>query len=159
MDTVKQGMELIRKYKYVLAVVFAGLMLMLLPGREAQEAQLSDGEVREELSTQEALEKILTRIEGVGRVQVLLTEAQGSMTVYVNDESSTPDSLRSEPVIITGADRTQQGLVSQVIPPVYQGAVIVCQGGDLPGVRLAVVEAVCDATGLTADKITVLKMK
>jgi hypothetical protein len=37
--------------------------------------------------------------------------------------------------------------------------VIVCQGGDQPEVKLAVVEAVCDAVGLTADKISVLKMK
>jgi hypothetical protein len=39
------------------------------------------------------------------------------------------------------------------------GAVIVCQGADKPVVRLAIVEAVADATGLSTDTITVLKMK
>jgi stage III sporulation protein AG len=62
-------------------------------------------------------------------------------------------------VIITDSDRAQQGLISQVLPPSYLGAVIVCQAGDQPEVKLAVVEAVCDAVGLTADKISVLKMK
>ena len=60
---------------------------------------------------------------------------------------------------MTGQDRAQSGLISQVLAPVYQGAVVVCQGGDQPGIRLQVVEAVCDATGLSADKVTVLKMK
>jgi len=41
----------------------------------------------------------------------------------------------------------------------YRGAVVVCQGGDNASVRLAVVEAVSNATGLTSDRITVLKMK
>ena len=46
-----------------------------------------------------------------------------------------------------------------VLSPTYLGAVIVCQGGDSPTVKLAIVEAVSNATGLSADKITVLKMK
>ena len=61
--------------------------------------------------------------------------------------------------MVTNEERAQNGLVKQVIPPVFQGAVVVCQGGDQPTIRLAIVEAVADATGLTADKITVLKMK
>ena len=108
---------------------------------------------------QDNLEAILSKIQGVGRVHVLLTEAQGSRTIYVQDESTSQDSLKTDAVIITDSSRSQTGLVCQVLPPVYQGAVIVCQGGDDPSVRLAVVEAVCDATGLSADRITVTKMK
>ena len=108
---------------------------------------------------QESLEAILAKIQGVGRVEVLLTEAAGSQTLYVYDESASGESLKSDAVIITDSARSQTGLVSQVIPPVYLGAVVVCQGGDSPPVRLAVVEAVQAATGLSADKITVLKMK
>jgi stage III sporulation protein AG len=36
---------------------------------------------------------------------------------------------------------------------------VICQGAADPAVRLAVVEAVADATGLGADRISVLKMK
>ena len=88
-----------------------------------------------------------------------LTIAQGEQTLYVYDEDNSDTQDRKEAVVITDASRAQSGLVSQVLPPVYLGAVIVCQGGDLPAVRLAVVEAVGAATGLTADKISVLKMK
>jgi len=36
---------------------------------------------------------------------------------------------------------------------------VVCQGADRAGVRLAVVDAVKSVTGLSSDRITVLKMK
>ena len=39
------------------------------------------------------------------------------------------------------------------------GAIVVCQGGDNATVRLAIIEAVSNVTGLGADKISVLKMK
>ena len=159
MDTLNKLKQLAGKYAYVLIVIFAGLILMLLPGREAADPESHVEAPKEVDSMQENLEAILSKIQGVGRVHVLLTEAQGSRTIYVQDESTSQDSLKTDAVIITDSSRSQTGLVCQVLPPVYQGAVIVCQGGDDPSVRLAVVEAVCDATGLSADRITVTKMK
>lgn len=163
MDRIRSRIkELSTRYKYVPVVVFAGILLMLLPQRESTafvEVQPSG----ETADMAQRLEQVLELIQGVGRVRVLLTEAQGSRTLYVYDEdtsrSGESESSRQEAVVITDANRVQSGMVSQIIPPVYQGAVVVCQGGDLASVRLAVVEAVCDATGLSADKITVLKMK
>lgn len=152
----------LKEYKWIALILAVGLVLMLLPEskKESQVIQLPE----ENTETQEQeLEAILSQIQGVGRVKVLLTVSQGEQTIYVYDEdtSDTIDSgtSRREVVVVTDESRSQSGLVSQVLPPVYLGAVIVCQGGDLPGVRLAVVEAVGAATGLTADKISVLKMK
>ena len=159
MDTMKQIAPLARKYRYVLIVILAGLVLMLLPENVQEKPPEHLPEVSTESSLEEDLEIILSKIQGVGKVQVLLTESQGTRTIYVQDESSSQDSLKTDAVILTDSARAQKGLVSQVIPPVYQGAIVVCQGGDNPSVRLAVVEALCDATGLSADKITVLKMK
>ena len=161
MDIRKQLINLIKEYKYVALILAIGLLLMLLP--EKQESEEPQPAAISTESMEERLEDILAQIQGVGKVRVLLTVAQGEQTVYVYDEDRSnnldSDSLRSEAVIITDAERAQTGLVSQVLPPIYLGAVVVCQGGDLPGVQLAIVEAVCDATGLTADKISVLKMK
>ena len=73
-----------------------------------------------------------------------------------NGESS---STRQDTVLYTDDSRKEQGLVRQIIPPVYQGAVILCQGADSAQVRLSILQAVASATGLSTDKITVLKMK
>ena len=92
-------------------------------------------------------------MEGAGKVAVLLTESRGGEIFYQTEG----DDQRT--VLVTGTDRSESGLVRTTQSPVYQGAVVVCQGADSPAVRLAVVEAVSNATGLGTDRITVLKME
>lgn len=156
--------QLITQYKYVALVLIIGVALMLMPGKRSNaELQISETPSTPKLSIQDQLEQILGQIQGVGKVNVLLTVSSGEKTLYETNEdrSDSADTYtqRQETVLITGEDRAQQGLIRQVIPPVYQGAIVVCQGGDIPTIQLAIVEAVADATGLTADKISVLKMK
>lgn len=153
-----------KKYRYVLLVLLIGVFLMCLPeGEEEAKVAVREEIQSEEVGLEERLEEILSQIEGAGKVKVLLTEQSGSSVVYQTDtdRSTGADSgsERLDTVIVTDADRAEQGLIRQVNPPIYLGAVIVCQGGDRPSVQLAVVEAVSNATGLGADKITVLKMK
>lgn len=156
-----RGKELVKKYRYVILVVLAGLFLMALPDGKNTEAQpepaVPETEARQEL--QAGLEDILSQIHGAGRVRVLLTQREGERTVYQTDEDFTSSGERQDTVLLNGADRTQTGLVRQVNPPTYLGAIIVCQGADSASVRLAIVQAVGSVTGLSTDKITVLKMK
>ena len=43
----------------------------------------------------------------------------------------------------------------QTVAPQFRGALVVCAGGDDPGVRLQVIRAVSALTGLGSDCITV----
>lgn len=151
--------EFAKKYRYVLLVLLAGIGLMLLPSgdRKAETAQISQ-EVTPPALEQE-LSRILSKIKGVGDVEVLLTQSAGEKIVYQTDTDISENTRREETVLISDSDRKEYGLVQQTLPPRYQGAVVVCEGAGDPGVRLAVVEAVADATGLGADRICVLKMK
>ena len=148
MDRLKYVMV---KYRYVLLVVLAGLVLMLLPDHTEAPEPIADVVTEESLQAQ--LEEILSRVEGAGKVTVLLTESRGGEIFYQTEG----DDQRT--VLVTGSDRSESGLVRTTQSPVYQGAVVVCQGADSPAVRLAVVEAVSNATGLGTDRITVLKME
>lgn len=150
-----------KKYRYVLLVLALGLLLMALPEGSTEEAtpETAPEQTASQPDLQSSLEEILAKIDGAGKVSVLLTVAEGEKTIYQTDQSTSTDSVRVETVIITDSAKAQQGLVRQVDPPLYLGAVVVCQGGDNPAVRLAIVEAVSSATGLGADKISVLKMK
>lgn len=156
---------LFRKYRWAGLILFIGLILMALPEGKPQPSEPATAQEKRdnEPDLQQQLESVLTKLEGAGRVKVLLSIASGSETHYQTDEDSqkTADSLdiRVETVIITAQDRSQQGLVRRTDPPVYLGAVVLCQGADSPAVKLAVVDAVGTATGLTSDKISVLKMK
>lgn len=155
---------LFSRYKYVCIVVLIGLVLMSIPSQDEPAPQaLSETAQVETQDMTAQLEAILSMIEGVGKVQVLLTVSEGEQIQYVYDEDRDQEadssSVRRDTVIISDSERSDQGLVQQVIPPVYLGAIIVCEGGDIPSVQLDVVTAVSNATGLSADRITVLKMK
>ena len=145
------------KYKYVLLVLAVGVFLMTFPQIEGDSEVLPEVTIREEKTLEQKLGSILSRIEGVGDVQVLLTEARGMESIYQTDGVSGSDGRR-ETVIITDDSRSESGLVRQVISPVYQGAIVVCQGGGNASVRLAVMEAVAHVTGISTSRITVLKM-
>lgn len=167
MDRVAVGKKILefgQKYRYALLVLLIGLGLMLLPGLE-KSADSSNSQPVQQVKSEDIshrLEEILSQIQGAGKVQVMLTVAQGEKIMYQTDEdlaSGDSGTSRWDTVIITGADRAQSGLIQQVIPPVYRGAIIVCQGAQNASVRLAIVEAVSNITGLGADKISVVKMK
>lgn len=161
---------LLARLKYPLAILLVGAALLLLPGRstakEQAPAETAPGEEREE-DWEGRLADILSEIQGAGKVRVMLTQDQGSQVIYQQDRELDTDQddsgktrrERTETVILSRGSSTQEALVTQVVGPRFRGALVVCGGGDDPGVRLAVVQAVCGVTGLGADQVTVLKMK
>lgn len=158
MDWLKgkeEVLRLLKKYRYVLAVLLAGLVLMALPRGAEEERSRPETAAPEEPSLQQELEELLGAVAGAGRVRVLLTLAAGAETEYQLDLNG--DEERT--VVVTQADRSQAGLVRQTRSPRFRGAVVLCQGADDARVKLAMVQAVMSATGLGADRITVLKME
>ena len=169
MDIIKLKSRIsdaIGKYKYVWIVLLAGLVLMMIPERNGAttqtEIQQSDF-VSDEISLEDQLEEILCRIEGAGEVKVMLGIAQGERIVYQTDsthsQSDTNTDTRSQTILVTDSERNETGLVHQIDPPVYRGAVVLARGADNPTVRLSIVNAVSNVTGLGADKISVVKMR
>lgn len=154
--------ELFQRYRYAVLIVLLGIVFMCLPSANKKSADTSPATISQtavQQSLDVSLAGILSQIKGAGKVEVLLTENKGTETLYQSDENTGTDTLRRDTVIITGSDRAQAGLVRQVNPPIYLGAIIVCQGADSAAVRLAIVQAVSSVTGLGSDRITVLKMK
>lgn len=170
MDRIKQMLpELLQKYKYVALVLLIGIVFMLIPNSSSREetantkTEETQPQQTQTLSLSGELEQILGQIQGAGDVKVMLTVSAGEETVYQTDDNissgSENTSTQTDTVIITDGERGQSGLVRQVNPAEYLGAIVVCQGADSPSVRLAIVEAVSDVTGLGSDRISVLKMK
>ena len=152
----QQLINCIQKYRSVICIFLVGVSLMLWPSPKEQIVTTSSEEtILPDLESE--LSAVLSQIAGVGKAEVLLTEASGSDTIYQMDTEQRSDDL--DTVIITDGNRAEAGLVRQILPPVYRGALVVCQGGDQASVRLSVAEAVKSVTGLSYDSITVLKMK
>lgn len=153
----EQIIRSVKKYQYVLWAVLLGVFLMLLPQKKEEPEREIPVQTEAALTLEEELSAILSKISGVGKAEVLLTELSGSSTIYQTDTAQNQGN--SDTVIVMDRNREEQGLVKQVLPPVYKGAIVVCQGADSAGVRLKVVDAVKSVTGLSSDCITVLKMK
>ena len=155
--------KLLAKYKHVLLILLVGIGLMLLPSGGKSTSQNAATAVPEPVAKtqtlQEQLSDLLSRMEGAGRVEVLLTLATGEETLYQTDGDRTSETERFDTVLVSDSGHNETGLIRQVNPPTYLGAVVLCQGADSSALRLAITQAVANATGLGYHKITVLKMK
>lgn len=151
--------QFLKKYSTTLLILFLGILLMLLPITEKKETKatvsMSTEVAKKEMALQEELSVLLSQVEGAGNVQVLLTQATGAKTIYQEKNNSSG----SDTIILTDSSRNQSGLIRQIDPPTYLGAIILCQGAYDPSIKLAITQAISSATGLGYDKITVLKMK
>lgn len=161
---IKKAADFLKKYRFAALVLLIGLGLMLLPAQEKDEETTPlPTQSKTEDSISDQLSDILSKVKGAGNVQVLLTVQAGEETLYQTDEAvevtEQGSSTQVSTIILSNTDKEQTGLVRQVNPPIYLGAVVVCQGGDDPTVKLAITEAVSKVTGLGADRISVLKMK
>jgi len=153
----------LKKYRYAAVIVLVGILLMCMPQEENTVPVEHTEKVIREKTLQDDISRILSQVEGAGNVEVLLTQKQGEEILYQTDEQRTrSDANQSQDlqtVLVDSADRQKTGLIRQINPPIFQGAIIVSQGAGSATVRLALVEAVMGATGLPASSITVLKMK
>lgn len=162
----EQILQIWKKYKYAVLVVLAGVLLMLLPGiGKSAEKDTSSPQQQESFSLEEMeqkMENTLGQIQGAGRLHVMLTLKSGSEIQVAEDtdvsqeENGSYDSRR-QPVTVNRGSGYQDVVITGQIYPVFQGAVVVCEGADDSAVRLAVTEAVSALTGLGTDKISIVK--
>lgn len=157
--------DFLKKYKAAIFVVAVGILLLTIPTAEEKEVPMAAVQTRETEQTdlEKKLEQLLSQMEGAGKVRVLLTEAKGKEIIFQKDETASRNgdsaNSKAETVVITDQSRNQSGLIRRTDPPAYLGAVVLCQGADRATVRLAIVDAIATATGLSSDKISVWKMK
>ena len=161
----KTAIQVLKKYKFVALILLVGLVLMLLPTSDGKsEVEREEGREMYSLSqTEQRLESLLRNMQGVGQVNVMLTLKSGSTLELAKDSSTSvrdnETKRESDVVTVSRGSGSEEVVVTQERYPVYQGAVVVCEGGGNSAVRLSVIEAVSVLTGLGSDKITVVQWK
>jgi len=159
------------QYKFVGLILLLGVVLLLWPSGDRKDAQENSRISAQEsdsdgLAASEAeMTEILSKISGVGELQMMLTVESGAAEHFVQDgeltysgATSAPDdySRKSTTVVVSGENGDEPILINRS-GPVYRGALIVCQGADRAEVKLAVTQAVAALTGLSSDRISVVK--
>ena len=163
----KKLQGLFDKYKFVLLVIFVGVVLLLLPsGNKAQEKTAdaappspSSAEDFSVEAMERKLENALSQVDGAGKVTVVLTVRSGARQVLAQDGKQSDKENTVSTVVVSRGSGAEDPVVLQEICPQYQGALVVCPGGGDPAVRLKLMEAVRALTGLGTDKISVCRSK
>lgn len=166
----KKLLEILEKYKFVLLVLLAGVLLLLIPSAGADGGKEGTGgtsppvELAFDLEGLERkLEETLSQIEGAGSVSVVLTVKASTRQILAQDvTSSQKEGEREEgatTVVVSKGSGRQETVPLQQIYPQFQGALVVCSGGDDPEIQLKLVGAVSALTGLGSDKISICKGK
>lgn len=166
----RDAARMLGKYKIVLPVILLGLLMILWPGMtdKAPEADASytPFPLRE---AEQSLETVLSTVAGAGQVKVMLT-LKTDMTVVLQEDVKQKEDIRQDgqsndtlkerdaKTVLIGGSSGQPIVVRRVYPE-FRGALVVCEGGGDPQVRLSVTNAVASLTGLGSDKITVTSMK
>lgn len=165
----------IKKNKLVVIVILIGIVLIALPtgsrGNKQEEKAVETPSVSFSLKEQEErIAAALSKIEGAGKVTVVLTLRSGAEQILAADESMS-GSTRGEgesaenstetkrtTVIVSRGSSSEAPVTLKTLYPEYLGALIVCQGADDPTVKYQLIKAVAGLTGLGTDKIVVSKM-
>lgn len=165
-EWLKRAAGALGKYKYVLLVALAGAVLLVWPAGEKEETvspAIASQDIFQVDQMERKLEKALSQVEGAGDVTVVLTLQGGPRQVLAQDGSAAEEENRASretsTILLSKGSGYQEPAVIQELGPEYQGALVVCQGGDDPRVKLALYEAVSALTGLGADKISICKGK
>ena len=160
---LREKLRRVEAYKYPLLVLLLGAGLLLLPraggSQPAAEPETAAAAAEEPAALEAKLEGLLSQMEGAGAVQVALTLEKSASYTYQTDRETRDGEERRETVLVSDGAGGEAPVTQETAYPVYQGAVVACQGADSAQVRLDIVRAVASLTGLSSDRITVIKLK
>lgn len=125
--------------------------------------------------TEEKIENILSKIDGVGKVKVLITYSSTSMVIPLYNEDSEEslteendkeggtrkitENRRKKDIIYKESSGEKIPITQSVISPKMEGAIITAEGAANAQVKSNIIQAVEAATGLSTHKIQVFEMK
>lgn len=143
-----------------------------LAGIETSSSIQTNGIAQDTLSIQ--LEEILGKIEGVGKVKVLITYSQTNETIPMyNEDTSQKDTEEKDTSggtrKVTETDSKKEiiyqenngekiPITKSIVSPKIEGAIITAQGAGNAVVKTNIIQAVEAVTGISSHKIQVFSM-
>ncbi len=113
--------------------------------------------------TENEIEEILSKIQGVGRVEVMITFSGTEEYIFAEEiKASKSDKFSSQmqnEFVLIEKNGEKEALVSKVNNPEISGVVVVCDGGDSDKVCESVYKTVSTVLGIPTKNIYVTKLK
>lgn len=173
----------------LLILLFAGVILIFLSLSEAASGQKgqkdSKDETTKEVTVKEEknrglseyekrLTEVLSKVEGVGHVEVMITEKESKELVVLKDKPYTQETLNEtdqsggtrmsssakseEETVLSGASSAETPFVTKEVAAKVEGVLVIAEGGADGKVAANITAAVQALFGVEAHKIKVLPM-
>jgi len=152
MENLKKITEKIKNKKTVLIILFIGIAFLIMPTGKKENITSYSREYEETLSAE--TEEILGKIEGAGKVFVMISFSDKGRAFPVTDRSESGTSINEKTVSVSG----KVTLMKEEYPSV-RGVVVVAEGGDDESVKNNIINAVSALTGAPMHNIRVFKME
>ncbi len=121
----------------------------------ASDAVLQADDYKQELEKE--LETVLSRMEGVGKVEVMITLKNDGENVLDKDVSSDSNGYQENTVVYQLEEKEAPYITSQRMPEM-EGVVVVAEGGGNPATVSAISDVVTALFGVETHKVKVVKM-
>ncbi len=161
-DIPERWKKKLREYGPALLILLVGV-LMMLPAEKTEKktvpigAQSSKYEEFDLETFEKRLSQTLSEVEGAGETTVMLSLKSGSRRILAQNVERDGEESVSTAVTLGKGSGMQEVVDVQTIGPQFQGALVVCPGGENPQVRLRLAASVSALTGLGSDRISICK--
>ena len=146
----------------------------LASSKDGAEKNINSNNLDDTENLENKLKNILSKIQGVGEVEVCLNYSETSEVVAMYNENSTTSTTEEtedaggsrkieetdikKDVIFEENDGTKTPITAKVIKPKIEGAIITAQGVNNAEIKNNIIQAVEAVTGLATHKIQVFEM-
>ena len=152
-------------------VLLCGILLILLSygkgGSAGEKKESETGVVPVEdqktdmeqykIKREQELKELLQKVDGVGKVEVMLTLKGSNEKVTLKDNTYKGEDTEEETVLIEDSDRNSSPYILHEKEPEVEGVLIVCEGGEDAATKREISEAVCALFQIESHKIKILK--
>ena len=154
----------LKEDKKTALIIFAavlGMLLILLSGttEENSAEKVKDEEKIEIEQCEEKLQKLLSSVEGAGRVKVMITYETSDENVfaYNKDESYRENEQKfSSDYILVKNGGNETGLKLKTVYPEVKGVAVVCDGANNPVTKEQIISVISALFDISTKNISVV---
>lgn len=178
LSEIRNKLKGVKNIEIIIAIAVIAVIILIYSAVSAsakkedkqttQESSVAQTSMTE--SVESSLEKTLSKINGVGKVEVMITYV-GSTEKRVASSTSTHTSSTSgsgsstntsttstvSPVLVSGGDGTTPFVLEESLPEIV-GVIVVAEGADSAKVRLDLMRAVQAALNINSGNIEIFAM-
>lgn len=150
-----------KKALFIVALAIAGMLLILFSDDSKDIKELSVSETASEFTKnyEEELQKLISKIEGAGRVSVMITYESGEESVFASDKEESfrngEQKIKNDYIIVDG-ENGETGLKIKSIYPEIKGVAVVCSGASDPVIKERIVSVVSALFDISTKNISIV---